>query len=59
MKTAKELGVEIFFVTNRLHELEPATRNNLVKEGFDLSDDLDQILTRYEKPSWIEIKPPE
>ena len=52
MKTAKELGVEIFFVTNRLHELEPATRNNLVKEGFDLSDDIDQILTRYEKPSW-------
>ena len=52
MKTAKELGVEIFFVTNRLNELEPATRNNLVKEGFDLSDDIDQILTRYEKPSW-------
>ena len=52
MKAAKELGVEIFFVTNRLHELEPATRNNLVKEGFDLSDDIDQILTRYEKPSW-------
>ena len=52
MKTAKELGVEIFFVTNRLHELETATRNNLVKEGFDLSDDIDQILTRYEKPSW-------
>ena len=52
MQTAKELGVEIFFVTNRLNELEPATRNNLVKEGFDLSDDIDQILTRYEKPSW-------
>lgn len=49
---AAQLGVTVFYVTNRRHEVESATRNNLAAHGFPLSDDIDTILTRDERPGW-------
>lgn len=41
-------GVEVFFVTNRVIEIEQATINNLEKLGFKLSSKLDLILSKGE-----------
>jgi acid phosphatase len=49
---ADERGVTVFYVTNRRHEVEPATRDNLAAWGFPLSEDTDRILTRAEQPDW-------
>ncbi len=46
---ATELGVEIFFVTNRTANLEEATKNNLEKLGFIFKDGKDQLLMKGEK----------
>lgn len=49
---ADERGVAVFYVTNRRHEVEPATRNNLTAYDFPLPGDEDRILTRAEQPDW-------
>lgn len=49
---AAQRGVAVFYVTNRRHEVEPATRNNLAAYGFPLPDDEDRVLTRAERPEW-------
>ena len=46
---ATELGVEIFFVTNRTANLEEATKNNLEKLGFIFKEGKDQLLMKGEK----------
>ena len=51
-QTASEAGVTVFYVTNRAAELEGATRNNLVSQGFPVSDTEDVVLTRGERPEW-------
>jgi len=51
-KEAANRGVTVFYVTNRKHPEEAATRNNLQKLGFPLATDTDVILTRGEKPAW-------
>ena len=43
-----ELGVTLFYVTNRTTELETATRANLVSEGFPFDQSRDVLLTRGE-----------
>ena len=45
---AHEKGVKIFYVTNRVVELEEATRNNLKKLGLPFDDDRDVLLMRGE-----------
>ncbi len=52
-RSAVEKGVAVFYVTNRLHDLEEATRENLRKHGFPLDSDSDTIYTRGERESWM------
>jgi acid phosphatase len=50
-RTAHNLGVAVFYVTGRVHELEEATRLNLEKWGFPLGEE-HTVLTRGERESW-------
>lgn len=52
VRGAREAGVAVFYVTNRRHEVEPATRANLERLGFPVSDEPDTLLTRDERPEW-------
>ena len=45
---AASQGVTIFYVTNRRDHLKEATRRNLEKAGFPLSEDRETVLTRGE-----------
>lgn len=51
-KSAAAKGVTIFYVTNRTANLEAATRANLAAAGFPLTEGVDTILTRGERPEW-------
>ncbi|MDR9419044.1 5'-nucleotidase, lipoprotein e(P4) family [Gracilimonas sp.] len=53
---AKEHGVTIFYISNRSHEVEYATRKNLIEQGFPVSDDMDNIMTNGEEPEWNSSK---
>ena len=49
---AAERGVEVMYLTNRRHQVEEATRNNLEKRGFPLNEEVDTLYTRGEKEEW-------
>jgi acid phosphatase len=49
---AAERGVQVFYVTNRTHEVEPPTRKNLAKLGLPLDTEMDTVLTKNEQPDW-------
>ena len=49
---AAERGVVVFYVTNRRHEVEEATRRNLERLGFPLDESSDRLYTRGEKEAW-------
>lgn len=51
-RAAAERGVRVFYVTNRRHPLEEATRNNLAHHGFPLDAEVDTIFTRDERGDW-------
>jgi acid phosphatase len=51
-KYAAEHGVTMFYVTNRVAETEEPTRRNLADVGFPLTDGVDVLLTRNERPEW-------
>lgn len=54
---AASRGVEVFYITNRNHELEEATRTNLERLGFPLGEPgEDRILSRYERREWASDK---
>lgn len=48
LKYAKSKGVTPFYVTNRVHEVEDATRENLAALGIPLDPSIDTVLTRNE-----------
>ena len=52
LKAAQQRGVAIFYVTNRNAMQEAATRDNLAREGFPLTDKIDTLLMRKEYPGW-------
>ena len=52
LNKASELGIEVFFITNRDVNVEQATKNNLEKLGFKFTKNLDQLLMKNEKPNW-------
>jgi len=52
LQYAQSKEVMVFYVTNRLHEHEQATRSNLLSLGFPISDQADTLLTRKEKKNW-------
>lgn len=51
-RRAQELGVTIFYITNREVRDEPATRRNLARLGFPLPESPDTVLSRGERPEW-------
>lgn len=53
---ASEKNIAIFYISNRGHEVEEATRNNLISEGFPVSDTVDNIMTNGEEPDWNSSK---
>ena len=52
LQKAAQKGVTIFYVSNRRLTLEAATRLNLSRLGFPLSEDEDTVLMRYERKDW-------
>ncbi len=51
-QAAAAKGVTVFYISNRDQKHEPATRANLKSQGFPLSDSVDTVLLRAEKPDW-------
>ena len=51
-KYAAAKGVTIFYISNRTDNLEEATRRNLAGLGFPLTDGVDTVLVRGERPEW-------
>lgn len=49
---AHKNGVAVFYVTNRTHDLESATRSNLIALGFPMPDAHDSLLTKGEREDW-------
>jgi len=52
LQAAAARGVKIFYVTNRHHVLEEATRRNLLTAGLPVDSGEDVVLTREERPEW-------
>jgi 5'-nucleotidase (lipoprotein e(P4) family) len=55
-RAAAAKGVAVFYVTNRDHGLEQATRDNLAAQGFPLDPGRDTVLTKNERPGWSSDK---
>lgn len=51
-RRAAELGVTLFYVTNRDADEEEATRANLARAGFPVPEAIDVVLCRGERPEW-------
>lgn len=49
---AQSRGVSVFFVTNRNHATEPATRAQLANVGIILPTNIDTVLCSNERPDW-------
>ncbi len=56
VKACRTAGVTVIFVTNREHDVETATRENLIAHGLMEKDDPDLIFTKYEKEEWTSDK---
>jgi acid phosphatase len=52
VRRAVELGVHVFYVTNRTVEVEAASLATLRKLGFPVADGADDLLTQHERPEW-------
>ena len=52
---ANTKGIKIFYVTNRTHDLEEYTRNNIKALGLPLDEDIDVLLMKNEK-GWASDK---
>lgn len=52
VRAARQLGVEVFYVTNRLANLEEATRRNLDAMGFPPGEAEDVYLMLGEREAW-------
>jgi acid phosphatase len=49
---AARRGIEVFFVSNRAGDEEPAIRRNLVAAGFPVKEKPDNVLLLNEQPGW-------
>ena len=49
---AARKGVTVFYITNRTANLEAPTRKNLAALGFPLTENVDTVLVRGERPEW-------
>ena len=48
----QERNVEIFYITNRSHSVEEATRANLAALGLPLNPEVDTVLAKNEREDW-------
>ena len=55
---ADRQDVTVFYVTNREHEVEAPTRDNLKRHGFPIDDERDVLMTKYERETWEGSKVP-
>lgn len=55
-RQAKAMGFTVIYLTNREHEVETATRENLKELGFPLSEDKDLLFTKNEQENWTSDK---
>lgn len=53
---AAELGITVFYLSNREANTEQATRDNLQALGFPITDKVDAVLLKGEQPSWTSAK---
>ncbi len=53
---AAEMGITVFYVTNRDAETEEATRRNMERLGFPISQKTDVILLKGEQENWTSSK---
>jgi acid phosphatase len=56
VRHARERGVQIFYVTNRLAAVEAASLATLRKAGFPVEGGADQVLAQDERPDWTSDK---
>jgi acid phosphatase len=52
VRHAEARGVRVFYLTNREHAVEEATRKNLERLGFRMDADGGNLLTKGEDPDW-------
>lgn len=52
VQACRDSGVQVLFVTNREHEVEGSTRENLITAGLMVESDPDIVLSKYEKEEW-------
>jgi len=53
VKSCRQKGIKVFFITNRKAVVEKSTRENLIAVGLlDAGSKEDTILTKGEKPEW-------
>jgi 5'-nucleotidase (lipoprotein e(P4) family) len=55
-KHAESKGVKVFYVSNRTHEEEPATRRNMESLGFPMGGNVDVFLMARKQPDWGSAK---
>ena len=56
VNACRSAGVTVLFVTNREHEVEAATRRNLIATGLMKETDPDVVFTKYEQEEWTSDK---
>ena len=56
INSAVEMGISVFYVTNREVLVEEATHRNLLELGFPLPPDKDVILSKGEQENWTSSK---
>ncbi|MFQ5415713.1 MAG: 5'-nucleotidase, lipoprotein e(P4) family [Myxococcota bacterium] len=52
LHAADDLGIEIFYLTNREHAVEQPTRERMVELGLPIDTEHDSVLTKHERPGW-------
>jgi acid phosphatase len=55
-KYAVGKNVKVFYVSNRVHDGEDATRDNMAKLGFPMGGNVDTLLTQDEHKDWTSKK---
>ncbi|MTI86664.1 MAG: 5'-nucleotidase, lipoprotein e(P4) family [Balneolaceae bacterium] len=53
---ADKEDIQLFYITNREHDVENPTRKNLEDLGFPVSGGIDNILTKGERENWTSAK---
>lgn len=52
VQACRDSGAQVIFITNREHEVEGSTRENLISAGLMKESDADIVFSKYEKEDW-------